>query len=70
MINPKDIDKAHRRIGKLVQQRRLAKQEIDALVLLLRSPGLDGACSSSWQDIGDALSITRQAAQQYYDRYL
>lgn len=70
MIDPRDIDKALKRLEVLAQRRRDLKSELDALVLVLRSPGLDGECAASWSDIGDALGVTRQAAQQHYDRYL
>lgn len=63
------------RLEALARRRVALEYEIDGLVALLRTEALmaeaDGPESRwevSWTDIGDALGITRQAAQQLYSR--
>jgi hypothetical protein len=54
------------RLAALADQRRHLNQEIDALVLMLRSPDMDGACEASWQEVGEALGVTKQSAHRMY----
>lgn len=55
-------------LAQLEEARAQATLLVDQLVLLLRSPDLDGFCPCSWSEIADALGVTRQAAQQRYGR--
>lgn len=47
-------------------QRKMLTQWIDEAVLALRSPDMDGFCEASWQEVADALGVTRQAAWRMY----
>jgi len=49
-----------------VAQRKVLTQWIDDAVLALRSPDIDGRCEASWQEVADALGVSRQAAWQAY----
>ena len=50
----------------LADERRKVNQAIDQLVLTLRSPDLLGRCDASWQEVADALGVSRQAAWRAY----
>lgn len=50
------------------RKRRLAEQAVDDLVGMLRAEALDGTCLGSWEAIGSALGITKQAAHQRFRR--
>lgn len=52
----------------LEQHRRRAEQKVDDLVCMLRAEALDGTCLGSWEAIGSALGITKQAAHQRFRR--
>lgn len=58
--NPHDL------LRHLAEQRRLIDQQIDDIVAVLRSPGLDGFCDATWESIAIDLGVTRQAVQQRY----
>lgn len=45
-----------------------AEKRVHDAVAILRSPDSNGWCLASWQEVGDALGISRQAAQQRYSR--
>lgn len=47
-------------------KRRNLTHWIDDAVLALRSPDMDGRCEASWQEVADALGVSRQAAWQMY----
>jgi len=53
-------------LERLAHRRALLEEEIDGLVAMLRSMGLDHQCAATWQQVGDALGVTKQAAQQAY----
>jgi len=57
------------RLAELAARRSALEAEIEGVVQLLRSPGMDGHCEATWQEVATALGVTRQAAQQHY-RYL
>lgn len=48
----------------------LTQKEIEDLVAVLRSPDMDGYCEASWSEVGEALGITKQGAQQHYSMLL
>lgn len=62
----KDIEAALRRLSVLADSRRHVNAEIDVLVLALRSPNFDGECAASWQELGDALGVTKQTVWRSY----
>ena len=43
-----------------------AKASIDGLVWLLRRPDEDGSCLATWRQVGEALGVTGQSAQERY----
>lgn len=50
------------------KQRAFAAARVDDAVSILRSPDADGWCLASWQEIADALGITKQGAMARYKR--
>lgn len=48
------------------EQRKTLTRWIDDAVLALRSPDMDGRCEASWQEVANALGVSRQAAWQMY----
>lgn len=54
----------------LALKNKLLHREIADLVAVLRSPDMDGFCEASWAEIGEALDITRQGAQQHFSAVL
>lgn len=50
----------------LANRRMHINKEIDNLVAVLASPGLDGYAQYTWRQIGLALGVSPQAAQQKY----
>lgn len=61
-------DQALVRLAELETVRIAASHDVDQLVLILRTPNLDGFCPCSWAEVGKALGISKQAAQQRYVR--
>lgn len=61
-----DTKKKIDRLAALVARRSALEAEIDGLVCMLRSPGLDGKCEATWKQIADVLNVTPQAVQQQY----
>lgn len=61
-----DKTAALRRLAALVARRSALDAEIDGVVSLLRSPAMDATCEATWQEVGDALGVTKQAAQKAY----
>lgn len=55
-------------LEKMERQRKLAEDRVDDAVAMLRSPDSEGYCLASWQEIADALHLSRQGAQQRYAR--
>jgi hypothetical protein len=54
------------RIAQLTDRRRRDASDIDRLACQLRTPGLDGYCAVTWQQLADALGIGKSAAQERY----
>lgn len=52
-----------------VQEMWNLESEIDGLVAVLKSPDFDGRCLATWTEVGEALGISRQAAQQRYSGF-
>lgn len=63
-----DTKRALAQLNKLAMQRRALDDLMNDHVAVLRAADMDGHCEASWQEIGDALGITRQAAQQKFAR--
>lgn len=66
MFTPKQITRSLERLSVFADRRSSLNQAIDDLVLALRSPDMDGRCAASWQEVADALGVTRQAAWRMY----
>jgi hypothetical protein len=64
-----DKEQALRRLAVLAARRLHLDAEINGLVAMLKSPDLDGRCEATWTEVGNALGITRQAAQQRYSGF-
>lgn len=47
-----------------------AEQRLKDAVCMARASDLDGHCALSWHEIGNALMITKQAAQQRFSQFL
>lgn len=58
-----------RRLTVLAERRRNLRKEIDGVVFMLKSPGLDGHCLATWTEVGQALGVTRQVAQRTYREF-
>lgn len=65
-MNLTQTEDALRRLSVLADSSRRLNNEIDHLVLMLRSPDLHGGCAASWQEVADALGVTRQSAWRSY----
>lgn len=55
-------------LGRAEVARKKAEQRVADAVGLLRAENLDGSCLGSWEAIAAMLGITRQGAQQRFNR--
>lgn len=65
-MNDKELAAALKWLSESADRRRLLNQAIDDVVLALRSPDLEGGCAASWQEIADALGVSRQSCWRMY----
>lgn len=61
-----DPDDALDRLAALVSQRQQAMAEIDAIVVILRSTNLEGTPDCTWDEIADALGVSKQVVWRKY----
>ena len=55
-------------LRKAVAALHTAQRRVDDAIAMLRSPDVDGYCIASWSEIAEALGMTKQGAQQRYNR--
>lgn len=65
-MNNQETNKALERLSALADRRSAVDDEMTDLVLMLRSPDLVGTCAASWQEVADALGVSRQSAWRMY----
>lgn len=65
-MNPAEVAAVLKYLSALAESRRNVNREIDGIVLALRSPDLAGGCAASWQELGDALGVSKQAVWRAY----
>lgn len=65
-MHTEDVEKALTSLSIYADKRRNLNRMIDDIVLVLRSPDLEDRCAASWQEIADALGVSRQAAWRMY----
>lgn len=66
MLTPRETQTALTKLARLAAQRRNLDTEIDGVVAMLKTPALDGYCAATWEQVGAALGVTRQSAQERY----
>lgn len=58
-----DKQKGLEKLARCVEMRKRFLEDIDQTVRMLRTPGLDGHCEATWQEIATALGVSPQAVQ-------